>query len=300
MVDERPHDLCLRLDMIRIYRLPIRDTVHGQRDHTDIRVSGAVGDLVIFERLRDMRAIVESCLHGRVEIIGEASVAREMEGAELAGNIGAPIGADAGALDRAEKEMARLLGDVVGKHIARHRAAFPERKGIVDRDRWAGHPLNVEREMAEIGIAGAIGDFVADRLAQRHPVPEIQLGRLVQRVGIGTVGFDVKRPVLAGDFGDLPALLGDNPLAIEEVKSHMAAGASHVINEQIARNHVVFGGTEVIVVRCGYRHCHGYLLKDPFRWSAGRKAADAARVKLFSIESSNLDFHSFVVLCVSA
>ncbi|EGE57404.1 hypothetical protein RHECNPAF_4310028 [Rhizobium etli CNPAF512] len=154
--------------------------------------------------------------------------------------------------------------------------------------------------MAEIGIAGAIGDFVADRLAQRHPVPEIQLGRLVQRVGIGTVGFDVKRPVLAGDFGDLPALLGDNPLAIEEVESHMAAGAGHVIGEQIARNHVVFGGTEVIVVRCGYRHCHGYLLKDPFRWSAGRKAADAARVKLFSSESSNLYFHSFVVLCVSA
>ncbi|MHC2214622.1 hypothetical protein ACVIGV_000010 [Rhizobium leguminosarum] len=223
VVQEGAHHIPRDLDMIRVHRLPVRHAVDGQGDHAGIRLTGAVGDLVL-ELLRNMLAVVEARLHGRVEIVGEASIGREMEGAEFTRHVGRLTlsGRNTRALDRAQEERARRPSRVIiGKHIAGHLASLAEGESVVDRNR-ARHPVNVELEVADIRVAGAVGDLVADRLRQRHSVEEADLGSLVQRIGVGAVGLDVKRAVFALNIGDCTIRLGKNPLAVEESKKHIA------------------------------------------------------------------------------
>src|SRR3954467_1763946 len=106
-----------------------------ERQNASIRVALAIGDLVVLDGFRDVLA-GSQVFRQRV---GEFAIRLDVEDAMIADNVGnsveAALGADVGAIELTEEELAVVASNVVVQDVAADDAAFVEAVVVVDSNR---------------------------------------------------------------------------------------------------------------------------------------------------------------------
>ncbi len=186
----------------------------------------------------------------------------EVEGAVFAGDVGhlaqALLGGDFGAGDAAQIEQARFTHDVVRQDVSAHLVAFGEGELVVDRDRLDRHAVDVEREDADVGVTGAVRNLVLHAFMIGHAGEEVDLGRVVERVGERAVRLEMEYAVGAGDVGHLTDSFTQDVAAAEGTQVQQAVRAGRVVGQHVARNDLVFREGVMIVAgdRLGGYGCY--------------------------------------------